>query len=220
MYNLLDKEFNASALTNDIKLGLLPSKQVKATEIVEASQSQAVTLDAIIADFEYYVTDLIKKSWLTILQNADDLRVKDLDTAAGRRTTLLLARMSRAQRFDVLGTLAGFKVHGLSATLTRARDFQRMMAVLQVVGQNPMLARAFHTRFSEDKVMQQIIKQLNINPERIERDPQEQRQVAQELQQASALAQSGALGGPNQRTQGEAGMQSEINQEATPSGGV
>ena len=38
MFNLMSQEFNASSLTNDLRSGVLPFRQVKATEVVEASQ--------------------------------------------------------------------------------------------------------------------------------------------------------------------------------------
>jgi hypothetical protein len=219
MYTLLDKEFNAAALTNDIKLGLLPSKEVKATEIVEASQSQAVTLDAIVSDFEWYIENLIKKSWITIVQNADNIDVKLIDHAAGRRAAVILARLSPEDRFNAFADTAIFKVFGLSATLTRARDFQKLMAVLQAVGQNPILLQAFFKKYSEDKVLIQMMKMLNMNPEAFERDEAEMQQMGQEMNDAAMMQQMGLTGGGTQGGQG-GGMTSEINQEIQPTAGL
>jgi len=103
MFNIVDKEFNAASLTNEIKLGMLPSKQVKATEITEASQNQAITLDALISDLEFAIADLLRKSWMVIMQNADDLEVAQVDSAAGRRQALALARMSDKERYALYG---------------------------------------------------------------------------------------------------------------------
>ena len=221
MFGVLAQEFNAAALTNEIKLGQLPSKQVKATEVVEASQSQAVVLDAIISDLETFIQKFLKKSWLTVLQNADDLEVKALDSAVGRRGALKLARMTKAERFNTLGDLTAFKVHGLSALLTRARDFQKLMGILQAVSGNPILLQSFHRQFSEDRIIQLMFKQMNLNPESMKRNQEEIDRMGQETQDASILEQLGLTGNGTQKggEGGESG-QSDINQEVNPTAGV
>lgn len=219
MYNLLDKEFNAASMTNDIKLGLLPSKQVKAAEVLEASQSQAATLDAILTDFEWYIKEVIRKSWMTILQNADNISVSDIDSSAGRRVALTLSRLSQRERFNALGFPRGFKVFGLSATVARSRDFQKLMALLQVIQQNPLLINAFHKKYSEDKIISHAMNLINLDTSLIERSEQEIQQAEAELQQAQQINQSGVAQTSSQPT-GEAGTPSEINQDAKPTGGI
>jgi hypothetical protein len=219
MYNLLDKEFNAAALTSDIKLGLLPTKEVKATEVVEASQSQAVTLDAIISDYEWYIQKLLKKAWITIVQNADAIDVKLVDGVAGRKAALTLARLSPEERFNAFADTCIFKVFGLSATLSRAQDFQKLMAIIQALSSNPILLQTFHKKYSEDKLINHIMKMVNLNPEQFERDEQEQAQAGNELQDAAILQQLGLTGNGTQGGQG-GGMTAAINQEVSPSGGT
>jgi len=75
MFNLLDREHNAAAKTNDIKLGNLPSRQVKATEVLESSQASDAVLDSITGDVEVGISKVLRKAFLTIMQNADDLLV-------------------------------------------------------------------------------------------------------------------------------------------------
>lgn len=220
MYNLVSKEFDSASLTNDIKMGLLPSKQVKATEVVESSQSHSVMLDDVISDLEQYISQLLRKSWLCIMQNADDLEVGEIDTAAGRRTALQLARMSDKERYALIGEPAGFRVFGLSATMSRARDFQRMMAAMQAFASNPLLLQAFHKRYSEDKIVTQIIKQLNINPEAIARDEKELQQMGQDAGRAALMQQMGLTANGGGGMTGEPGMQSEVQQEMQPSAGI
>lgn len=242
-YNLFDREFNVAALTNDLKQGLLPPKQVKATEIIEVSQSQAIVLDSIVADMESGITGIIRKSYLTLLQFADDLEASFVAASMGRREALMLARMTPAERFTFLGQ-AGVRVFGLSATLQRARDFQRLMALLSVVMSNPMLMRSFLRNYSSDKILNHAFRLLNLNPERFERDAQEKEQLPQELEDLAILFQlqgkgpgggntggaasgSGPTGtsgrGSTRGTvggvSGEPGLQSEINQQVKPTGG-
>ena len=222
MYNLLDREFQSAALTSDIKLGLLPAKQVKATEVIEASQSQAVTLDSIASDVEKQALEpLIRKAWLTILQNTDDLASEDIVAAIGMRGALTLARMSPAQRFATWAGQCEFRVNGLSSTLSKVRDFQKLSALLQIVIANPILMQAFFTRYSGEKILQHAMRLLNFNPTNMERDPEEQGKLGEQFNQLSAFAQ---LGGKPASVSGAgtggSELPAEINQNANPLTGL
>jgi hypothetical protein len=225
MFNLADREFQDAALTNDLKLGMLPPRQVKATEVVESSQSQAVTLDGISSDIEQGVVDVLTRAWLTMLQNADDWATDEVISEVGPRVALMLSRMSPAQRFALLGQAAGFKVHGLSATLAKVRDFQKQMAMAQAAMSNPVLAQAFLRRFSPDKMLSSIMKSLNINPKNLEQDPDEQAQMPQFLQRLPFFQQmlGGAQGQGGAQTPGLSGVSgaepqlpAEINSYGNP----
>lgn len=218
MFSIVSREFEAASMTNEIKLGLLPAKKVLATEVTEASNNQAVSLDAIISDLETAIAELLTKSWMAIMQNADDLEVSQVDTAAGRKTALMLARMSDKERYTLFGEPASFRVHGLSSTMARARDFQKTMAFLQVIQQNPLLLQSFFKTYSQDKLVNQMIKQLNMNPTAIKRSDEEMAQMAQEAQDAQAMNQMGLTGEGG--VSGEPGMSSDINQEAQPTAGI
>ena len=209
-FNLVDREYNVSALTNDLKQGLLPPKEVKATEIIAVDQGQAVVLDSITTDIEQGLTQLIRKAWLTILQNADDLLNLDVKEALTSREMLALARMSEAERFNLFST-CGFKAHGLSATLAKARDFQKLMALIQVASQSQFLLPAFLRKISGDKLLTRLFKLLNINPDDIGRDENDMKTLPEDMAFAQQMTQGG--GGVT----GEPGVPSEINQEAKPS---
>lgn len=220
MFNISDREFMAASLTNDIKLGMLPSKQVRATEVMEASQAQSTTLDSIAGDIEHDgMQPVIRKSWMLLLQFLEDLPSEDVIGAIGPRKALELARMSPGERLDMFQGCQ-FKVHGLSSTMNRARDFQKLMGLMQGVSGNPMLMEAFMRRTSPDKILEQMFKQLNMNPEDFEPTPEEQEQSGERMQRTQALAQMMGNGGSPPGQTGEAGMQSEINQEAAPSDGL
>ncbi len=226
MYSITDREFNASALTNDIKMGMLPPKQVKATEIVESQQSSAVTLDSIAADIELNViVPILEKSWFCILQYADEMSVMELSRSLGLEEMLMLARMSPAERFADLGAQTNFKATGLSGTLARLRDFQRLMAVLQAVSANPVMAAQFWQEYSSSKIVRQIFRQLNLNPEnfRITEDDGPQLQMLSTLlgaQTAQAARGINSVEGGGGTAAGEPGTQSEVNQELKPTSGL
>lgn len=222
MFQFLNSEFAMAALTNEIKMGQIPKKEVRATEVVEASQSQAVTLDGIVNDLEVTIIDkLLEKSWLTILQNADNFPQEVLMGQVDRRTALLIMRASPAERFSLFAGMCKFKAHGLSSTMARSRDFQKLMALNQAIGSNPLMLQAFMKRFSADRTIDYLFRLLNINPENVEKSQEEKSAQAQqeEAQRASGAADitAGQSGGT---PAGGAEVPAEANQMANPLSGL
>lgn len=194
MFAVNQEEFNASALTTDLRLGVLPSKTVKATEIVEAQQGQAGTIDGIVRDVEdRAIEPVLRKTWLTILQHFDEYNARDVINSMGERAAFILARMSPAQRFSAFAD-SKFHVNGLSATLARMRDFQKMLALMEAVKDNPLLAVPFIRKYSGEKILERFFVSLNIDTESIEKTPEERQQ--DQLVQAQAVQQQGPGGQP------------------------
>lgn len=244
IFEMLGREFNQAALTNDIKLGSLPPRQVKATEILQADQSQAVTLDSISSDVEAWMQQILYKAWLNILQHMDDMPQEDLIACVGIPAAVLLRMTPPAERFMMFANYANFKVFGLTATLSRVRDFQKTMAIMQMVSQNPMLMQAFIQNYSIQKVIKLALKQLNINPDDIALTPDERENLPQIIQQivffaqlmnGGAQPQAGAMseptggnalsgGGPNGGVVpvagGDAQVPAEITQVSNPITGM
>lgn len=231
MFQVVEREFNTSALTNEIQMGFLPPKAVKATEVVEAEQNSAVTMDAIAADLENAVlVQVLRKSWLTILQSASELDAEEIVRAIGPRKALILARMSPAERFVSMGQNSSIKVHGLSATVARSRDFQKLMALMQSIVGNPVLLQAGVRRISADKIITQMLKMLGVNPEHIEKDEIEAQRLQKDMQelpffmdlvgggarQASEGASRGGSGLGSEDA-GEPNFPAEVNQQSRPS---
>lgn len=225
-FEMLSREFSASALSNELKMGSFPQRSVLATEVVELSQSQAVTLDSIVADIENQVmVPMIEMMWFNILQNMDDIGAQDIEGAIGTNNTFKLAQMTPAQRFATFSQGCGFTVSGVSAVLARVRDFQKTMALMQAVTGHPVLMQAFFMRFSPSKVLANMMKTLNINPETIERDGEDLMKLDQQLaelqkfQELGAQGQGGAQAGL-QNQPGDASTPAEVNQAANPTTGL
>ena len=224
---MLSREFAAAALSSELKMGSFPGREVKATEVVELSQSQAVTLDSIISDVESMMSDVLELAWLTILQNMDDLSSNHIINAVGIRVAFVMGQMTPEQRFSIYANSpCAFKVHGLSAMLSRTRDFQKFMAMLQAVTTNPLLFQAFFKRYSPDKVLNHMMKMLGINPEQIERDDREMQRIPQDFQELQQLLpflsgnQMGGGAGPSAQEVGEPQLPAEINAIGNPTSGL
>lgn len=232
---MLSREFAASALSNELKLGSLPPKQVLATEIIEQSQSQAVTLDSIVGDVEYHISRALRLIWLTILQNMDDVTSDTIINGAGSKVAFQLAQMTPAERFALFANdECSFKVHGLSSMLARVRDFQKFMALLGAVMQNPLLFQAFFKKYSPDKILNHMMKMLSINPENIHRDDEEMGRLNEDLVEMTQFAQvlgatqGGGQGGNSNgggaglaaEDVGDPSTPAEINSISNPSSGL
>jgi hypothetical protein len=207
VFEFLNREFTSAAMTNELKLGALPPKQVLATEVLEASQSQNLMLDGMIADVEVGgIAQVLRKAFLCILQNADDIPEVAFTSAVNKKVALAIMRAEPEERFALFAGRCQFRVNGLSATMTRALDFQKVMGLLQAVSTQPLLLQAFMKKFSPDRTLEHLIKTLNINPENIEKTVEEQTAAAQAQEVA--------------RTQGAAGLidQGPQNSEGGPGG--
>jgi hypothetical protein len=228
VFEMLSRELLEASLSNDIGLGSLPPRQVLATEVIESNSAQAVTVDAITSDMEAGIESLIRKSWLTLLQNADSLDSQAVESAIGKQAAVQLALMDQAQRFAAFAPLCRFRVHGLSATLARVRDFQKTAALMQMVVGNPILFQSFIKRFSGDKILSTIMKQLNINPLTMEMDAEEQAGFEENMAELVSIMQMLQGGGQGQGQGpgglspdgGEPGLPAEVNQQGNPITGM
>ena len=223
---MLSREFAAASNSNELKMGSMPPKEVRATEVVEMSQSQAVTTDSIVSDIERELIQVfLRKAWLTILQNMDDMASEDVIATIGVQDAFAMAQLSPAERFAMFATGCQFSVEGLSAVLARVRDFQKLMAMLQVVSGNPMLAVAFFKKYSPDKILSHMMKILGLNPEQMGRDETEMARVDTDLADMQAFLASiggGSMGGPQVSGQdtGDPSLSADINSVSNPTAGL
>ncbi len=231
VYEMLNREFTGAAMTNELKLGSMPPKQVLATEVLEASQSQNLMLDGLVSDLENSVIGpVLRKSFLVILQNAEGVP-DGIKKAGDPLVQTLIMEASPEERFATFAEKLQFKVNGLSATMTRALDFQKIMALLQAVSTNPALFAAFMKKFSPEAALRRLMTALNLNAEDLEKTPEEQEQAAQEMaevQGAAALLGQGPQNAEGTGPTGVAGgagtggdsQTAAIQQSANPASGM
>lgn len=223
MFRMVQTQFEDSTMKNAIGMGRIPDKQVKATEIVESSQQSSAFFDSMVTDLEdTFIEKILYKSWWCILQDMDDLRSAEVESAIGKEAMTNLTFLSPEERFVLLGQNISFKVHGISGTMQMAKDFQKRMALMQMVQQNPVMLQAFYKRFSADKILQQLFKDINLDPAKMEMSAEEKANLQQnmaELPQFQAAAGVGK-GSPGQAEAGGAPQQAAINQTSNPLTGI
>lgn len=230
VFEALSREFAQAALSNELKMGQLPGRQVKATEIVELQQSQAVVLDSLVADAELGLGELLLKAWLTVLQNLSLVPMQKIVGLVGAQTADALGSVQEAdKRYALVAQSSTLKVKGLSVLLSKVRDFQKLSALMQMVGTNPILLQAFFTRYDPAAVLSYMMKTLQLDPGDFERAKQEEPRPPEAdmatlgmFQQMAGPASStgapgGGVGGPGT---GGAPMPAEINQMVNPATGM
>lgn len=192
VYNLTDREFQSAALTNDTRLGNIPQRAVKATEIVASQNAITGTFNGIIKVVESgFMNALLDKSWKVQAQHMDDLHVDEVKALLGEDRALQLSNMDKKEVFA--GTVGAYAYHvfGLSNVLNKMNDFQKITALLQTVGGNPALSQAFQQKYSFTKLLGEIVKNLDIDEEKITAT-QEEIQLAGQQAQAENAARMGA----------------------------
>lgn len=227
MYNLTDREFQQSAMTNDTRLGSLPQRAVKATEIVASNQSITGVFNGIVKIVEEeFVAKILEKSWKTMAQHMNDLDEDEVKALIGEDRANILSNLSPEDLFA--GTVSGskYKVFGLSTTLNKIQDFRKITALLQSIGQSPQMMSEFQRKYSITKLVGEIVKSLDIDEQKIILTDQEKAVIENEKQQMMAAMAQGQKGGgaPNATAGGQGtNPQSQIPQAAATSsenGGV
>jgi hypothetical protein len=168
-----------------------------ATAVTAAEQTSSSVFDAKAKHAERTLRKVLHLSWCNIMQFLDDADAEEVITAVGERAALRLNQLSPAQRYEALAGCK-FRVHGLSTVLARMRHFQKLVALLQIANQGPVMAMSFVQRFSPKKVWDELFKSMNIDPSTLEPDEQERQQMGQTqqlLQQQLLGGKAGAAGG-------------------------
>lgn len=158
----------------DIKIGALPPKQVLATEIAQVVESTSTIFEGVARDFEdRWMERVLGKIWKVQWQHLDDFSPGELLGVLGTRNALLLQRMLPEERFALMVPSWRFRVFGIRAILNRAKDFQKIVTFLELLGKNEVLAAAFEQEFSVQKLLAHIVKTLDIDPDELRRDEDE-----------------------------------------------
>lgn len=211
-FNLTVGEFQQAALTNDLRLGVMPQRAVKATEVVAAEQSITSMLNGISRSIEnQHIAEVLRKSWMTEIQHLEDFDTDEIVKLLGKEKAKLAQQSTRAKRFvDTVNGLT-FQVFGLSYTLNKVKDFQKVQAFLQTLSQDPVLYEEFSKLYSPIKLLALIMRSLDIDPDRLQLDEEDQQQNSVGSIQGAG-AGTPTVGGPD--------MQSQIPQANSANSGM
>ena len=190
---MLAREFTAAALTNELRLHGLPVHSTKATELVQAGHHLTPLLDGFVGRLEKSLIEpFLRMVGILVAQFADKSDAMAIANVVGAQNALEFLSTPAPVRVSLVMP-TGVKCRGLSAVLERTRNFQKLMALMQVVTTNPMFMATFFRKYSPDAVLSYILKTLQLDPSDFFRAGREDNeQMMRDLADMQMLAQAGA----------------------------
>lgn len=167
--NILNQEFNASALTNDLRQGVMPFRSVKATEVVEASNTITSVFQGVAKNVEAsQIHPELELSWMTTAQNWDLIDKEVFVSLFGRERGEELSQLSPQDVF--VSTVNGirFEVFGISLTLGKTADFRKLTTLLQTIGASEVLIEEFVKKYDFGKLLGEIMVALDLDKKKLE----------------------------------------------------
>lgn len=223
MFNITYTELASAYMSNQFRQGVLPDRSVKATEIVASNNALTGVFSGIVKVIETgQMTDLLRKSWLTTIQNLEDFDDPELVDLIGEQAAMQLRSMSPEERFAETATGFKFKVYGLSVVMNKMNDFRKIVTLLQTIGSDPNLMQAFAAKYSMGKLLGEIVKSLDIDVDKIKADEEDPQVVNPQDKgggsqgDMSQIPQAQAMGRGNPMDQ----MRSQLNQGMTNPGNM
>jgi len=202
MLNMLQSELQQATMTNDLRMGILPPRQVKATEVVESSQSITGMLNGVCKALENgYIDGILELAWMTVMQYVDDFDTDEVKKILGPAAAQVISSMSPEERFAETVNGLQFKVFGISNVLNKQKDFRRITTLLQTIASDPVLVEQFSQNYSFAKLLKEIMKSLDINEDKIKLDAGEPRAQMPPPQPGGGQAGAQATAGPQNQTQ-------------------
>lgn len=191
VFNTMNAEFSASSLTNDLRMGVLPNRAVKATEVVEASQSITSVFTGISKVLEkQYMEPGLDMMWKNILQHLDAMDFSEIADLIGEGRATAILSMSPEERFAKCCQGYKFSVYGISRILAKQKDFKKLTALLQTITASDLLVEEFMKEYSFGGFLNEIMRSLDISIDRIKISEEEKA-----AQMAQQMAQAGQMGG-------------------------
>lgn len=210
--NLLNQEFNACSMTNDLRMGVASFRSVKATEVVEASQTISSMFSGMAKQIEeLFITRILDKAWAVQAQHISDMDENVIKSLIGDKAAAALKALGPEEIFA--DTVQGYKFRtfGISATLNKQKNFTKLTGLLQTIGTSEVLTEEFQKKYDFGKFLTEIMKSLDINTYKIEADEKDGGDLTQNPQ-GSGLGQGEAPNAQSQIPQaGAAGNQGDMS---------
>jgi hypothetical protein len=167
--NIMAQEFNASAMTNDLRQGVMPFRAVKATEVVEASQTITSVFQGMAKNYEArQSTPELELAWMTTAQNWDKISKAEFVSLFGPKRGEELSQLAPEDVFAATVNGFKFRVYGVSLTLAKSADFRKLMQLLQTVYAQPALLEEFVKKYDPAKLLGEIMTALDIDKYKLE----------------------------------------------------
>lgn len=175
VFSMINGEFQQSSLTNDLRMGILPARAVKATEVVEASQSITSVLTGTAKKIEQdFIQRLLNMTWMNTAQHFDKLDFDEIGAIITPNKAMELFALGPEEIFADTAMGLKYKVFGVSRTLNKVKDFRKLTSLLQTIGSSEVLIEEFIKKYSFEKFLGEIMDSLDINTDKIKHDEVDQ----------------------------------------------
>lgn len=169
MLNIHQQEFNAAALTNDLRQGVMPFRAVKATEVVEASQTITSVFQGLAKNVESRLIEPeLELHAYTIAQNWNNISKEVFVSLFGVERGTELSQVEPEDVFVAIVNGCKFDVFGVTQTLSKQQDFRKLTTLLQTIGGSDVLIEEFIKKYDFGKLLGEIMMSLDIDKNKIE----------------------------------------------------
>lgn len=178
--NVLAQEFNAAALTSDLRSGVTPFREQKATAVIEQSNTITSVFQGIAKNVESkLIQPELEMAWMNVAQNWDLIDKEVFVSLFGPERGEVLSQLAPQDVFVATVNGIKFDVFGITLTLGKAADFKKYMTLLQTVSGSEVLIEEFAKKYDFGKMLGEILTSLDIDKHKIEIPPSAQTQNAQ-----------------------------------------
>lgn len=166
--NLLQQEYNASALTTDLRGGITPMRQTSATAVVEQGNTITSVFQGIAKNVEInMVQPELTLAIYNIAQNWDLIDKETFISLFGADRGEALSQLDPEDVFAEIASGMKFEVFGISLTVNQKMEYQKFMTLLQSVGASPLFQEPFLKQYDPGKLLGEIIGTLGIDKKKI-----------------------------------------------------
>lgn len=168
VFNIMGQEFNASAMTSDARMGMANNK-ISATATVESSQTITSVFQGMAKNYEAKQSQKeLELAWKTVAQNWDQIDKEVFVSLFGPQRGPELAQLAPEDVFANTVNGVRFKVFGITQTLAKAQDFQKLTTLLQTIAASPVLMEEYIKKYDLGKTLGEIMTALNIDKHKLE----------------------------------------------------
>jgi hypothetical protein len=169
IYALMNQEFDSSAMSNNLREGINSSTTPSATAIVQQSQTINGVFTGMAKNFESrQIQKELELAWMTTAQNWADIDREIFVSLFGSQRGGELADLSPEDVFANTVNGVRFRVFGITLTLAKTQDFQKLTTLLQTIAASPPLLEAYVAKYDIGKTLGEIMTALNIDKMKLE----------------------------------------------------
>lgn len=218
--NMMQQEYNAAALTTDLRGGITPMRQQSATAVVEQGNTITSVFQGVAKNVEEkLVTKELELSTYQTAQNWDLIDKEIFISLYGKERGEKLSQLAPEDVFVAVVNGMRFEVYGITLTINQKLEYQKYMTFLQSVGASPLFQEAFLSQYDPAKLLGELAGTLGIDKKKIQNkqaglpqvgpegaapQPDQMSQVPQAGADNSLASIFGAGGGP-QPAEGQLG---------------